>query len=129
MDNCGRCNKPMRPLQTTCDCGWKKPKTEKKMEQNRYQCQCTAGGLRCPALGTMRRGVREGAMWLCRDHYRVHGNLENSYRITQEKIEKGASKTKHWKDEMVEGRMDRTKQELRNVAAAVDKIARRQRMS
>ena len=63
---CPDCFKTLKPLQTTCMCGWsEKP----KVEIDDHLCQHMEYGVKCTKAGTDSTSIKGGGPWYCKEHF------------------------------------------------------------
>ncbi len=109
---CPDCGKLLKPLQTTCLCGYQKKKQGQEYVDDR-KCEWRAGELRCPATGTNSASITGGGPWYCRWHFNSRDNFEYSKRVTLDMIKNGVPK-KDWREELMQNHMNPQLKDRRN---------------
>lgn len=68
MDRCGSCDKPMRPKQTRCTCGWKAFGAKDFVNPRHGLCEYNDHGMMCNKAGSIALHTGEGGPWYCSEH-------------------------------------------------------------
>ena len=68
MDRCGSCDKPMRPKQARCSCGWKAFGAKDFVNPRHGLCEYNDHGIMCSGAGSIALHTGEGGPWYCSNH-------------------------------------------------------------
>ena len=68
MDRCGGCDKPMRPKQARCSCGWKAFGSKDFVNPRHGLCEYNDHGMNCGNAGSISLHNGEGGPWYCSEH-------------------------------------------------------------
>ena len=68
MDRCGGCDKPMRPKQARCSCGWKAFGAKDFVSPRHGLCEYNDHGMSCGNAGAIALHNGEGGPWYCSNH-------------------------------------------------------------
>lgn len=90
--NCPDCGNKIKPLQTTCMCGWKRE--EKKEIIADHKCAWTNGRERCIAMGTRTMSATGSDKWYCRWHIAAMGDFRQSEQVMYDLKTKGVPEPK-----------------------------------